>query len=153
MPAALGSPLHPLHVFHSWLLLWLLAVSVDLIKSNMKARPTSRVTELSSRCNIWAGTGGCWVPLETDGCRAAAVVSTGARSCFPCSEGGRPTASRVSTTAGERNPERKMLITYFDLVALEMASPTLATIQDRSPGPELLLDKEECLGLLLCLPG
>lgn len=46
-----------------------------------------------------------------------------------------------------------MLIIYFDLVVLGMASPTLATIQDHFPGPELLLDKERCLGLLLWLPG
>lgn len=46
-----------------------------------------------------------------------------------------------------------MLIMYFDLVALEMASPTLATIHDHSPGPELLLDKERSLGLLLWLPS
>lgn len=46
-----------------------------------------------------------------------------------------------------------MLITYFDLAALEMASPTLATIHEHSPGPELLLDKEGSLGLLSWLPG
>lgn len=45
-----------------------------------------------------------------------------------------------------------MLIIYFDLVMLEMASPTLATIHDQSSGLELLLEKERSLGLLLCLP-
>jgi len=62
-------------------------------------------------------------------------------------------AGRAKTTAKERNPERKMLIMYFDLVALEVASPTLATIHDPSSGPEFLLDKETSLGLLLRLPS
>lgn len=91
------------------------------------------------------------MPLGLIAAGAVAIFFTGARSDFPCSQGGRPTARRAPQQ--ERNPERKMLITYFDLVVLEMASPTLATIQNRSPGPELLLDKKECLRLLLWLPG
>lgn len=155
MPTALlRSPSPGSHV-PLWLLLLLLALSVDLIKSNVKGRPSSWMAELSSHCNIWAGSSECWVPPETDCSGLLQLSVLELIPDLPCSEGGQPTARRDSrvSTQQERNPERKMLITYFDLVALEMASPTLATTQDCSPGPELLLDKERCLGLLLWLPG
>lgn len=138
-----------------------LPVNFDLIISAMNGRPASWVDELSFHCNIWAGTSECWVPLETE---SWISPSLGYHYCphwsmlliYPAANenGSQPRkASWAKTIARERNPKRKMLIIYFDLVALEMASPTLATIHDHSPGLELLLDKERSLGLLLWLPS
>lgn len=83
--------------------------SVDLIKSNVKGRPTSWMMELSFHFNIWAGTSGCWVPLETQCCWALAIVFTGARSWFPLQRG-RPAHSQeswgVSTTVREKPWEK-----------------------------------------------